>query len=385
MSSTDFPTLEKCPTGIAGFDEISAGGLPKGRSTLIAGHAGSGKTLFAMEFILNGIQQYNEPGVFISFEESPQDLSKNVASLGFDLAQYEQNKLLQVLYIPIEAQEMVEAGEFDLDGLFIRIGMTIDRLDAKRIALDGVENLFSGFSDMRILRAEFRRLIDWLKSKNITAIVTTERGTDSITRHGLEEYIADCVITLDNRIENQLATRRLRIIKFRGSTHGIDEYPFTLGRYGFSVLPITSAGLNYSVSTERIASGINSLDSMLGEGLYCGSSILISGTSGSGKSSIAATFIDTACARGEHCLYLAYEESPEQIKRNMLSIGINLQQWQDAGLLHFHAVRTTAYGLENHLVNLIGLLKEHKPNMVIIDPITSFHSLSDDDYKPHPH
>lgn len=379
MHNASLPVLEKCPTGISGFDDISGGGLPQGRPTLLAGHAGSGKTLFALEFVLHGIEKFQEPGVFVSFEEAPAELAVNVASLGFDLACHQAENRLRILYIKLDPLTLIEAGEYDLDGLFLRLGAAIDTLGAKRIALDAVENLFSAFTDLRILRAEFRRLMDWLKDKGVTAIVTTERGTDSITRHGLEEYIADCVVTLDNRIEDQLATRRLRIVKYRGSAHGGDEYPFVLDRYGFSVIPITSAGLAYPVSSERISSGIESLDEMLSGGLFRGSSVLVSGTSGTGKSSTCAQMVDAACRRGERCLYLALEESPDQIERNMASIGMALARWRHAGLLRFHAARPTSGGLESHLATLAGLVEEYAPQMVIIDPITAFNTTSDEE------
>lgn len=373
MPNTVLPRLlEKCPTGIIGFDELSEGGLPRGRSTLVAGSAGSGKTLFAMEFILHGIELHQEPGVFVSFEENPQDLAANVASIGYDLARHQAEKNLRMLQIVLDTGS-TEAGEFDLDGIFIRLGLAIEAIGARRIALDAVENLFAAFTDARTLRKEFRRLICWLKDRGITAVVTTERGQGSITRNGLEEYIADCVITLDNRVEDQLATRRLRIVKYRGSAHSGDECPFVLNRSGFSLIPISSAGMAYQVSNERVSSGIPSLDEMLGGGTYRGSSVLVSGPGGTGKSSIAAHMVDAACRRGEKCLYVALEESPDQIERNMASIGLDLAQWRRAGLLRFHAARPTSGGLENHLAAISGHVREFGPRMVIIDPITALH------------
>ncbi len=377
--NTTLPVVEKCPTGIAGFDDISGGGLPRGRPTLIAGHAGSGKTLFALEFVLQGIEKFQDPGVFVSFEESAAELSANVASLGYDLARHQTDNRLRILQIEIDAQEIIEAGEYDLEALFIRLGAAIDATGARRIALDAVENLFSAFSDSRVLRSEFRRLMIWLKNKGITAVVTTERGTDTLTRHGFEEYIADCVVALDNRVQGQLATRRLRIVKYRGSAHGNNEYPFVLDRQGFTVMPITSAGLVYPVSTERLSSGIESLDEMLCGGLFRGSSVLVSGTSGTGKSSIAAHIVDAACRRGERSLYVALEESPDQIERNMSSIGFDLAQWRGAGLLHYHAARMTSDGLENHLAALAGLVNELRPQVVVIDPITAFAVANDEE------
>lgn len=379
MSNTAIATLEKCPTGIVGFDEISGGGLPRGRPTLVAGHAGAGKTLFAVEFVLHGIEHFQEPGVFVSFEETAAELTTNVASLGFDFSPHQNENTLRIVNIDIEPSELIEAGEYDLDGLFLRLGAAIDATGARRIALDAVENLFSAFTDLRILRSEFRRLMSWLKDKGVSAVVTTERGTTSITRHGLEEYIADCVIALDNRIENQLATRRLRIVKYRGSAHGGDEYPFVLDRHGFTVMPITSAGLTYPISKERISSGVESLDAMLSGGLFRGSSVLVTGTSGTGKSSIAANMVDAACRRGERALYLAFEESPDQIERNMSSIGLNLAQWRQAGRLRFHAARPTSSGLEIHLATLMSLVREFHPHLVVIDPITAFSIAADDE------
>jgi circadian clock protein KaiC len=379
MANADVPTLEKCPTGIVGFDEIAGGGLPRGRPTLIAGHAGSGKTLFALEFVLHGIEMFQEPGVFVSFEESPAQLTANVASLGYDLKRYQDENRLRLLHIEIVPHEYTEAGDYDLEGLFLRLGAAIDSVGASRIALDAVENLFAAFTDLRILRAEFRRLMNWLKDKGISAVITTERGSGMITRHGLEEYIADCVITLDNRVEDQLATRRLRIVKYRGSSHGSDEYPFVLDCNGFSVIPITSVGLTYEVSSERVPSGIESLDEMLSGGYYRGSSVLVSGTAGTGKSSIAAHMIDAACRRGERSLYIALEESPAQIARNMASVGFDLAQWTRAGLLRFHAARTTSGGLESHLATLSSLVREFDPQVVIIDPITAFNVAADEE------
>jgi len=379
MTTMSLSPLQKCPTGITGFDDITGGGLPRGRPTLLAGHAGTGKTLFALEFILHGIERHGEPGVFVSFEETPAELAINVASIGFDLKHHQHEDRLRVLHIDLGPEELVASGDYDLDGLFLRLGAAIDATGAKRIALDGVENLFAAFDDLRILRAEFRRLMCWFKDRNITAVVTTERGVASITRHGLEEYIADCVVTLDQRVDDQIATRRLRVVKYRGSAHGSDECPFVLDRTGFIVMPLTSAGLDYPVSTEKLSTGIGSLDSMLVGGVYRGSSVLVSGRSGTGKSSVAAHLVNAACARGERSLYVALEESPAQILRNMSSIGFDLKQWVDAGLLRFHAARPTARGLESHLVALSGLVEEFAPQVVVIDPITSLNSGQDDE------
>lgn len=364
--------LQKSPTGISGLDEITGGGLPLGRPTLICGSAGCGKTLMSMEYIVRGALEYNEPGVFMAFEEKAEELAMNVASLGFDLNQLVADKMIKIDHVRIERSEIEETGEYDLDGLFIRLGYAIDSIGAKRVVLDTIENLFSGLSNQNILRSELRRLFSWLKEKGVTAIITGERGENALTRQGLEEYVSDCVILLDHRINNQISTRLLRVVKYRGSTHGTNEYPFLIDEEGISVLPVTSLTLNMEVSTERVTSGIVSLDNMLGGvGFYKGSSILVSGTAGTGKTSIAASFVNANCLQGRKCMYFAFEESPMQIQRNMLSIGIDLNQHIQKGLLEFHASRPTLFGLEMHLVALHKKIKKFKPDIVVLDPITN--------------
>ena len=359
------------------MDEITGGGLPKGRSTLVAGAAGCGKTLFAMEFLVNGATQYDEPGVFVAFEESADELAQNVASLGFDLKKLSRQKKLIVDYVRVDRSEIEETGDYDLEGLFIRLGHAIDSIGAKRVALDTVEVLFSALSNQGILRAELHRLFRWLKDKGVSAIITAERGDGTMTRFGLEEYVADCVIFLDHRVTEQISTRRLRIVKYRGTLHGTNEYPFLIGKHGISVLPITSLGLNHPASTERVSTGLPELDDMLGgKGFLRGSSILISGTAGTGKSSLAATFVDAACRRGERCAYFAFEESPAQIQRNMRSIGMDLAPHIKKKLLLFHATRPSLYGLEMHLVTMYDLVKEYNPSIVVLDPITDFFSVA---------
>ncbi len=364
--------LEKCPTGIRGLDEITKGGLPKGRPTLVCGSAGSGKTLLAMEFLMRGAIQYGEPGVFMTFEETPKDLAKNFSSLGFDLDDMMSRGLIAMDHVYIERSEIQETGEYDLEGLFIRLGMAIDSVGAKRVVLDTIEALFSGLSNSAIIRAELRRLFHWLKERGVTAVVTGESGDKTLTRFGLEEYVADCVIFLDFRITDQIATRRLRIVKYRGSPHGADEYPFLIDDRGLAILPITSLGLDYPVSRERVATGVPKLDAMFGgKGFYRGSTILVSGTAGTGKTSLSATFADAACRRGERCLYFAFEESPRQIIRNMGSIGLHLDRWVKRGLLRFHSARPSLYGLEMHLVTFHKVIEEFKPQVFIVDPISN--------------
>jgi circadian clock protein KaiC len=365
-------SLEKTPTGITGLDEITYGGLPKSRPALVCGSAGSGKTLLAMEFLIEGARKYGDPGVFMAFEETEEELVKNFASLGFDLDGLEAENKLVVDYVHIDKSEYEETGEYDLEGLFIRLGLAIDSIGARRVALDTLEVLFSGFQNEAILRSELRRLFSWLKDKGVTAIVTGERGESSLTKYGLEEYVADCVILLDNRMEEQIATRRLRIIKYRGSKHGTNEYPFLIEEDGISVMPITTLSLVHRVSAERLSTGIKRLDTMLGgKGYYRGSSILISGTAGTGKTSFAAEFGRAACERRKRCMYFAFEESPDQIIRNMRSVGIELQPYIDAGLMQINASRPMAYGLEMHLIMMRRLIDKFEPSMVIIDPISN--------------
>jgi len=365
-------SLPKAPTGIAGLDEITQGGLPKGRPTLICGSAGCGKTLLAMEFLVRGVTEFDEPGVFIAFEESPQELTQNVRSLGFDLDRLVKDKQLALDFVRVERSEIEETGDYDLEALFIRIGAAIDSIGAKRVVLDTIEALFSGLGNEGILRAELRRLFRWLKDKGVTAIITGERGDGTLTRRGLEEYVSDCVILLDHRITDQVSTRRLRVVKYRGTTHGTNEYPFLIDEEGFSVLPITSLGLNHRVSNERISSGVQRLDTMLGgEGFYRGSTVLISGTAGTGKSSVAAHVVNAGCQRGERCLYFSFEESPTQIIRNMRSIGIDLEKWFKQGLLQFHSSRASFYGLEMHLLTIHKLVNLFKPGICVFDPVGS--------------
>ena len=327
-------SFAKTPSGIRGLDEITFGGLPKGRPTLIAGGPGSGKTLMSMEFLVRGAIDYNEPGVFMAFEETAEELAQNVASLGFDLKELIAEKKLLVDYVRVERSEIEETGEYDLEGLFVRLNYAIDSIGAKRVVLDTIESLFAGLGNEAILRAELRRLFRWLKDKGVTAIITAERGEATLTRYGLEEYVSDCVIVLDHRVQNQISTRRIRVVKYRGSVHGTNEYPFLIDEKGISILPITSLTLNYQISTKRVSSGIPRLDAMLeGKGFYQGSTILISGTAGTGKTSIAASFANATCQRNERCLYFAFEESPNQIMRNMKSIGIDLEPCVKKGLL----------------------------------------------------
>ena len=367
--------LPKAPSGISGLDEITLGGLPRGRPTLVCGAAGCGKTLLAMEFLLRGAEQYGETGVFMAFEETEQDLVQNVRSLGFDLEKLIADNKISVDYVRIERTEIEETGEYDLEGLFLRLGLAIDAVGAKRVVLDTLETLFGGFTNQALLRSELRRLFRWLKDKGVTAIITGERGEGQLTRQGLEEYVSDCVILLDHRVRDQVSTRRLRIVKYRGSTHGTNEYPFLIDENGIHVLPLTSLQLNHAASTERISSGIPRLDNMLGgEGYYRGSSVLISGTAGTGKTSLSAHFAHATCARGERCLYLAFEESPQQLVRNMKTIGLDLAPWVKKGLLRLEASRPTLLGIEAHLALIHKLVNQFEPQVVILDPISNFSS-----------
>jgi len=364
--------LTKCPSGIKGLDEITGGGFPQGRPTLVCGGTGCGKTLLAMEFLVRGAMEFNEPGVYMSFEERSEELAKNFASLGFDLNSLAAHNKIAFDYVHIEKSEIEETGEYDLEGLFIRLDHAIDSIGAKRVALDTIEALFSGLANEIVLRSELRRLFRYLKTKGVTAVITGEQGERTLTRYGMEEYVADCVIFLGHTVTEQIATRRMRIIKYRGSAHGTNEYPFLIDEQGFSVMPISSLGLDHAASAERISTGIPRLDTMMGgKGYYRGSSVLITGTAGTGKSSMAAHFVDATCKRGERCLYFAFEESRNQIIRNMRSIGIDLEQWVKKGLLEFRNSRPTMCGLEMHLVTMHKAIEAFNPAVVVIDPISN--------------
>jgi circadian clock protein KaiC len=367
-----FPQLEKARTGIAGFDEITNGGVPKGRPTIICGGSGCGKTMFAVEFLVRGAMQFGEPGVLMTFEETGDEMSKNVASLGFDLKNLSARKKLMMDYVRIEPSEIEETGTYDLEGLFIRLQYAADSIGAKRVVLDTLEAVFSGFSNQGLMRAEIRRLFRWLKDRGLTTVVTAERGEGTLTRYGLEEYVSDCVVLLDHRVNEQVSTRRMRVIKYRGSSHGADEYPFLIDEQGFSVLPSTSLGLDHQVSRQRVLSGVKELDEMLeGKGYYRGSSILVSGTAGSGKSSLAAHLAEQTCKEGRRCLHIAFEESPQQTLRNMRSIGIHLEPYVKKGLLRLEAWRPAQSGLEMHLLRIHKLVERYDPAVVIVDPVTN--------------
>ena len=365
------PSLCKAKTGIPGFDDLTGGGLPTGRPSLVCGFAGCGKTLFAMEFLVRGALEFGEPGVFIAFEESEKDLVDNVASLGFDLADLIQNNLIQLDQVTVDRAEINASGEYDLEALFVRIGYAIDSIGAKRIVLDTLEILFGGLGDDALLRNELQRLFRWLKDRGITAIITAERGDGSLTRQGLEEYVSDCVILLDHRVIDQVSTRRLRIVKYRGSAHGTNEYPFLIDEDGITVMPLSSTCLDYGTSDERVSSGVQGLDDMMGGlGLFRGSSVLLSGTAGTGKTSLAAHFA-FAASMNENCVYFAFEESPRQIVRNMRSIGLDLQPNIDSGRLEIIAARPSHYGLELHLSTILKKIDRFQPQSIVLDPLTS--------------
>lgn len=365
--------LAKTSTGIEGLDALMFGGLPSGRPTLLCGAAGCGKTLFGMTFLVNGATEFGEAGVLMSFEERAQDLEANVASLGYDVADLIAKGKLVIDHVHIERSEIEESGEYDLEGLFVRLNYAIDSVGAKRVVLDTLEALFSGLGDSGILRAELRRLFAWLKDKGVTAIITAERGSGQLTRYGIEEYVSDCVILLDNRVEEQVTTRRLRVVKYRGSAHGTNEYPFLIDEQGISVLPITSAELAHHISHEAVSSGVAGLDDMLGiRGYFRGSSVLVSGLAGTGKSILGASFVNAACERGERCLFFAFEESPDQIVRNMASVGLDLQRHVDSGLLRFEAARPSLFGFEMHLARMNRDIEQFQPQVLVVDPISAF-------------
>ena len=366
------PALKKSPTGINGFDDITMGGVPSGRPTLVCGSAGCGKSLFALEFLIRGAIEFGEPGVLLTFEETAEDIRKNAASLGFHVDDLIAKKKLIIDFIKVDRCDIEETGEYDLEGLFIRLAHSIAAIKAKRVVLDTIEALFAGLSNQAVLRSEIRRLFGWLKDHGMTTVVTGERGEGQLTRQGLEEYVSDCVVLLDHRVIGQIPTRRLRIVKYRGSAHGTNEYPFLIDEEGISVLPITASGLDYPVSNERMPTGVQGLDEMLGgRGYYRGSTVLLTGTAGTGKTSIAAQFAETTCQRGEKCLYFSFEESEAQILRNMRSIGIMLERFTKTKLLKFYTTRPTVHGLEMHLVQMHKLIEEFKPSVVIVDPVSN--------------
>jgi circadian clock protein KaiC len=368
---TPIRELPKTPTGISGLDEVTGGGLPKGRPTLVCGPAGCGKTLLAMEFLVRGITEFHEPGVFVAFEESAPDLIANVASLGFDLAQFEADGQLVIDHVNAVGADLEESGEWDLEGLFLRLGAAIDAIGAKRVVVDTIETLFGALSNTAVLRSELSRLFGWLKDRGVTAVITGERGDGTLTRHGIEEYVSDCVIVLDHRVNEQTSTRRLRILKYRGSLHGTNEYPFLIGESGVSVLPITSLGLDHNVSSKRMSTGVARLDAMLGDGgFYEGSTILVSGSAGTGKTTLAAQFCDATCRGGGRAMYFAFEESEAEVIRNMASVGIDLRQWVDADLLRFHCFRPSILGIEAHLFAMQGFVTDFEPAVVVTDPIS---------------
>ena len=372
-------SLPKVATGIDGFDDITGGGLPQGRPTLVCGGPGCGKTLFALQFLVDGAVR-GESGVFVTFEETEEDLVQNAASLGYDLPDLIARKRLAVEYIRVERSEIEETGEYDLEGLFIRLDHALRTTRARRIVLDTIESLFAGLSNAGVLRAELRRLFAWLKERGITAVITGERGVDTLTRQGLEEYVSDCVIFLDHRVTDQISTRRLRIVKYRGSSHGTNEYPFLIDRDGIAVLPVTSLQLIHRATSERVSTGLGWLDEMFGgRGYFRTSSVLLSGGAGTAKTTLAAYFLDAACRRGERAICFQFEESPSQYTRNMRSVGLNLDRWVKAGLLRIHAARPTLYGLEFHLATMHREVDDVKPSVVVVDPLSSFIGASFDE------
>lgn len=371
-SRSSSPRLRKVPTGINGFDVITGGGLPAGRPSLVCGSAGCGKSLFAAEFLIRGAIEQGEPGVLMTFEESAHDIIENVASLGFNVPALVAQKKLVIDHVRVERSELEENGEYDLEALFIRLGYAVKSIGAKRVVLDTIEALFSGLTNQGVLRSELRRLFGWLKEHGLTTVITAERGDGTLTRQGLEEYVSDCVILLDHRVTEQVSTRRLRVVKYRGSIHGTNEYPFLIDEDGFSMLPVTASSLSYPVSNRRVSSGVPELDAMLGgRGYYRGSTVLLTGTAGTGKTSLAAHLAFATCRRRERCLYFSFEESPEQIIRNMRSIGIDLAPFVQRGLLQFHTARPTTHGLEMHLVRMHKLIAKFRPAVVIVDPLSN--------------
>lgn len=364
--------VDKAPTGVRGFDVITGGGVPRGRATLVTGASGTGKTLFGVEFLVRGAVEHGEPGVLISFEETADDIAANVAGLGFDIPALRAQGLLAVDAFVSDGTQEVTAGPFDLDGLFLRLDAAVASVGARRLVIDTIESLFGRLHDEVALRGELVRLFHWIKARGLTAVITGEQGQGGrLTRFGIEEYVSDCVIVLDTRLHDDVSTRRLRVAKYRGSTHGTNQYPFVITERGFAVLPLTAMGLTYDAPDDRISSGVPALDEMLGGGILRASTVLVSGSAGTGKTTIAAQAVEAACERGERALFVTFEESPAQLMRNMRSVGIDLQRWIDAGRLRIEAERSTAMGLEEHLVALDRYIEEAQPTVVALDALGS--------------
>ncbi|WP_240236172.1 circadian clock protein KaiC [Nocardioides sp. CFH 31398] len=363
--------LEKAATGIEGFDDITFGGLPRARATIVTGAAGSGKSMFGVEFLAQGARAYGEPGVLLSFEETADELVANAASIGVDLRAMADEGTLVVDSAAGDLDDLVQSGAFDLEGLLLRLAAAIDAVGARRVVLDTVETLFSTLPDETTVRREFARLLRWLKERDLTVVVTAERGQQGrLTRHGIEEYVSDCVVVLDHRVEDEVATRRMRVAKYRGSPHGTNEFPFLISGRGLVVMPLHHDELT-EVSEERVSLGIPELDTMVGGGVFRGSTIMISGSAGTGKTSIAACAADAACRRGEKALFLSFEEPSGQVVRNMRSIGLDLQHWIDKGLLVVQHMRPAITGLEAHLASLHMILDEHPAEVVVLDAVAS--------------
>lgn len=370
--------LAKAPTGIPGLDAVTGGGLPRGRCSLVCGGPGTGKTLLGAQFLVHGARDLGEPGVLMTFEETQRDLEDNVASLGFDLKGLQRDGKVVIDHVVVNRAEIEQAGAFDLDGLFIRIGYAVDLVGAKRIVLDTIESLFSGLPDELAVRSEVRRLFGWIRERGLTAVITAEAGEKTLTREGLEEYVSDCVITLNQTVRDEVATRRLRIVKYRGSAHVANEIPFLIDDRGFSVVPITELRLDRPAPRQRVSTGVPGLDRLLGgRGLYRGSVALVSGTAGTGKTTLAAHFVEAACRRGERALYFSFEESPQTLERDMAAVGIDLDRWVRKGLLRFHAARTNSQGLEGHLGAMHRAMQDFKPHVVAFDPVSGFTSQGD--------
>jgi len=369
--TSDYKTIPKTATGIPGLDQILNGGLPKGRVTLVVGNSGTGKTLLGIEFLVNGIRQHDENAILVTFEESASKVTENVSSLGFDLNNLQDDGKLTVMAFKVDLPEK-NRGYFDFSPLLVLLEEAIVCIGAKRVVLDTIELLFGAYSDQTTARIELVKLMRWLEDRGVTAIITGESGNNALTRFGIEEYVSDCVIVLDHRVREEISTRLLRVMKYRGSVHGTNEYPFLIAKNGFIVLPVSSLSLDYAVSRERVSVGVPELDEMLSGGPYRGSTTLVTGVSGTGKTSVAMSMVNAACARGERSLVLLYEESAFQLERDMGSIGINLKRWTDSGMLKIWASRPLEYGLENHLAIFINMLESFKPAIVAIDGLTAF-------------
>ena len=366
-------------TGVKGLDDVLGGGIPQGHAMLLVGKPGTGKSILSMEYLLHGIELHKENGVYISFEESEKQIISNAASFGWKFEEMVKKNKLAISYIDMQPEQMRTVGDYDLSALILRVKGAIKKVNARRVVIDGINNLLSTFDDERIIRSDLLRLIREIKEVNATIFITGERGHDSWSKMGFEEYLADGLMHLDNRTDGNYQTREIQVVKCRGINHYTGKSPFIINSEGMSIRPLITADFDYKVLKSRVSTGIADIDNMLGgKGLYRGSTVYITGPSGAGKTSISSSFANGACSRGERALFLAFEESSDQIIRNMKSIGLSLDKWVNEKLLYFYTARATTNSLEGHLDNIMTMVREVEPTCVVLDPISAFRPIANE-------